>query len=88
LNLARFLSKIPTNGFTTVLGILASALGLAALFRPVLNIPRFELDLFPLLLIVIGLYFLIPGPKRVENGQVQNDLDAGAPGYHLSGARL
>ncbi len=68
LNLARFLSQIPTNGFTTVLGILASVLGLAALLRPVLNIPRFDLDFFPLLLIVIGLYFLIPGPKRAENG--------------------
>lgn len=68
LNLARSLNQIPTNGFITVLGILASVLGLAALLRPVLNFPRFELDFFPILLIVIGLYFLIPGPKRVENG--------------------
>jgi len=68
LNLARYLSKIPTNGFTTVLGILTSGLGLVVLLRPVLNIPRFEVDFFPLLLIVIGLYFLIPGPKRAENG--------------------
>ena len=68
LNLARYLSKIPTNGFTTVLGILTSGLGLVVLLRPVLNIPRFEVDFFPLLLIVIGLYILIPGPKRAENG--------------------
>ena len=68
LNLARSLSKIPTNGFTTVLGILTSGLGLVVLLRPVLNLPRFELDFFPLLLIVIGLYCLIPGPKRAENG--------------------
>lgn len=68
LNLARFLSQIPTNGFTTVLGVLASVLGLAMLLRPVLNTPPYELDLFPLVLIVIGLYFLIPGPKQVENG--------------------
>ena len=68
LNLARFLSKIPTNGFTIVLGIVASVLGLAGVLSTVLNFPTFELDFFPLLLIVIGLYFLIPGPKRVENG--------------------
>lgn len=68
LNLARLLSQIPTSVFTIVLGSLASVLGLAALLRPVLNLPRFELDLFPLVLIAIGLYFLIPGPKRVENG--------------------
>ena len=67
LNLARSLSRIPINGFTTMLGILAFALGLAALLRPVLNFPRFELDFFPLLLIAIGLYILIPGPKRVQN---------------------
>ena len=68
LNLVRYLSEIPTNGFSTILGILASVLGLVVLLRPVLNIPRFELDFFPLLLIVIGLYFLIPAPKRAENG--------------------
>lgn len=67
LNLARFLSNIPTNTFSTVLGILASILGLVALLRPVLNTPRIELDFFSLLLVVIGLYILIPGRKRVEN---------------------
>lgn len=71
LNLARFLSKIPTNGFTIVLGTVFSALGLAALLRPVLNFPYFEVDFFPLLLIVIGLYFLIPGPKREEESVQQ-----------------
>jgi hypothetical protein len=64
LNLARSLSQIPTNVFTIVLGSLASVLGLAALLRPVLNFPRIELDFFPLLLIVIGLYFLIPSTKN------------------------
>ena len=66
LNLARYLSKIPANGFTVVLGSVFSALGLAALLRPVLNFPYFELDFFPLLLIVIGLYFLIPKPKQEQ----------------------
>jgi hypothetical protein len=67
LNLARFLSRIPTNNFTTVLGILASLLGLVMLLRPVLNIPPFEVDLFPLVLIVVGLYILIPDPKRKKS---------------------
>lgn len=68
LNLARYISKIQTSGFSTALGILASGLGLVAVLRPVFNFPRFELDFFPLLLIVIGLYFLIPGQKREETG--------------------
>jgi hypothetical protein len=68
LNLARSLSRIPANRFTTVLGILASVLGLAALFSPMLNIPPFEADLFSLMLIAIGLYFLIPGREQGENG--------------------
>jgi len=68
LNLARYLSKIPMNGVTIALGIMAFVLGMVALLRPVLNLPRFELPLFPVLLIVIGLYLLIPGPKRTQNG--------------------
>jgi hypothetical protein len=67
LNLARFLSHIPTNGFTILLGMLFSALGLAVLLRPLLNLPRFEVDFLPVLLIVIGLYFLMPTSKRVGN---------------------
>lgn len=67
LNLMRSLSQIPVNWFTTVVGILASALGVLLLL-PIQNFPPFELELFPLMLIVIGLYLLIPGPKRVENG--------------------
>lgn len=68
LNLARNLSGIPVNGFTIVLGILVSGLGLVVLLRQVFNFPHFELDFFPLVLIVIGLYILIPAPKRLENG--------------------
>jgi uncharacterized membrane protein len=68
LNLARFLRHIPLNGFTIVLGILLSTLGLVSLIRSMLNFPPLELDLFPIMLIVIGLYFLVPGQKRVENG--------------------
>ena len=68
LNLSRFLSQIPVSGFTVVLGVLACILGAALLLRSVLNFPYFEVDLFPLLLIVFGLYLLIPGQKSVESG--------------------
>ena len=68
LNLARYFSKIPPNVFTITLGIIAAALGLLALLRPLLNFPLLELDLFPLLLIAIGLYFLLPAQRRRENG--------------------
>ena len=66
LNLTRSLSKIPINTFTTILGLLAFLLGLVALFRRALNIPPFELDLFALLLIIIGIYFLIPARQELS----------------------
>ena len=68
LNAARFLSQIPQDGFTTVIGVLASILGLVVLLSPALHLPHLELDLIPLLLIVVGLYFLVPDSKRVKNG--------------------
>ena len=67
LNLARYLSKIPTNGFTITLGALTFVLGSVAVLRPVLNVPRFELPFFPLLLVAVGLYVLMPGTRRAEN---------------------
>jgi hypothetical protein len=68
LNLARWLRKIPINGFSTTLGVLASLLGLVVLLRSALNLPPFEVDLFSLFLIVGGLYILIPAPKQADNG--------------------
>jgi len=67
LNLARTISKLPANVFSMVLGILATTAGLVVLLRPASNIPHFELDLFPLALLVIGLYLLLPGPRRRES---------------------
>ena len=81
LNLVRFLNKLPINGFSLVLGILASALGLMALFRQALGYPPVEVDFFALMLIVIGLYILIPAPKREENGLARGDLDTRAPDH-------
>lgn len=66
LNLARYISKVPINFFSIVLGILVSALGAVVLIRQMLGYPSFELDLFALMLVVIGLYILIPGPKQLK----------------------
>ena len=63
LNLARYLSHIPVSPFTITLGMLALVLGILALLSPVLGL-QFDLSLFPIFLIVIGLYLLIPTPKR------------------------
>ena len=68
LNLARYLSKMPMNGVTIALGIMAFVLGMVALLRPVLNLPRFELPLFPVLLIAIGVVILGQAAKRMVNG--------------------
>lgn len=66
LNLARYISKVPINFFLIVLGILVSGLGAVVLIRQMLGYPSFELDLFALMLVVIGLYILIPGPKQLK----------------------
>jgi hypothetical protein len=67
LNLARYVSNIAVSPFSITLGMLALSLGAAALLRPVFGW-GFHLDLpaFPTLLIVIGLYLLIPGRRRLE----------------------
>lgn len=66
LNLLRYLKKMPVNGFSSVLGILCSALGVVVLIRQMLGYPSFELDLFAIMLIIIGLYILIPSPKQMK----------------------
>jgi len=66
LNLARAISGIPISVFSITLGSQAFVLGLVAMFRTILNIPPFDLPFFSIVLIVIGLYVLIPGPKNQE----------------------
>jgi hypothetical protein len=65
LNLARYVSKIPTSGLTIFLGALALVLGLFDLARVML---RLEIDLpfFPLLLIAIGVVWLFRGIARTN----------------------
>jgi len=57
LNAVRAAKGIAASGFTTTLGILALALGALELSRLVLHLP-FELPVFGILLIVLGMIFL------------------------------
>ena len=57
LNAARSLNGIPASGFTTTVGILALVLGALELSRLVLRL-QFELPVFGILLIVLGIVFL------------------------------
>jgi hypothetical protein len=57
LNVARSLNGIPTSGFSTTLGILALVLGGLELASSVMHLP-FELPIFAILLIVLGVIVL------------------------------
>jgi hypothetical protein len=57
LNLARSWKGQPTSGFTTTLGVLALLLGALQLARPFLHL-SFELPVFAILLLVLGLILL------------------------------
>ncbi len=69
LNLLRYTSNIPINGFSTALGTVSLFLGGIATLRPILGWKaHLELPLFPILLIVFGLYLMIPSLKQKEKG--------------------
>ena len=65
LNLARSLGRIPVNGFSLALGAAAFVAGAAVIFRSQLGI-HFEVELLPLVLIAVGIYFL--WPRRSMDG--------------------
>ena len=65
LNAARSQNGIPTSGFTTTLGILALVLGGLELARPMFRLP-FELPVFAICLIVIGMVFLVREFGRIR----------------------
>jgi hypothetical protein len=67
LNLARYSAGIPANAVTTTLGALAAGLGLLALFGPALNLPPFELPLFPLVLVAIGITLVGRATRPAES---------------------
>ena len=69
LNLARSLAQIAVNRFTVILGAMALVLGGLSLLWPVMgNGTRFEVDIFPFIILAIGLYLLIPGSKQELDG--------------------
>jgi hypothetical protein len=63
LNLARHWKGQPTSGFTTTFGILALLLGGLELARPLLHL-SFELPIFALLLLALGLITLMRALKK------------------------
>ena len=63
LNLARYWKGQPTSGFTTTLGILAILLGGLELARPYLHL-SFELPIFAILLLALGLITLMRAMKK------------------------
>jgi hypothetical protein len=67
LNGARLLKKIPVNGFTLTLGLVAAILGGAVLIG---SLQGYQLDgpLFPALLIAIGIYWIVPGHSKKRSG--------------------
>jgi len=67
LNVARRMSDIPVNAFSITLGILSLGVGIYAVLHPLLNLPGFEVGFIPLVLIVAGLYVLIPHPRYSSN---------------------
>ena len=60
LNLARYLSKIPTSSLTIFLGAIALVFGLFDLARTLWRL-QIDVPFFPLLLIVIGVVWLVRG---------------------------
>jgi hypothetical protein len=63
LNVARSWAGRPTSGFTTTLGILALLLGGMELASPLLHL-SFELPIFAILLLALGLIILIRAMKK------------------------
>ncbi len=67
LNAARYFSGIPTSGFTLFLGVIALIAGSGELLRDVLNF-QFEIPVFPLLLIIIGVIWIARSATRIGSG--------------------
>jgi hypothetical protein len=63
LNVARSWTGQPTSGFTITFGVLALLLGGLELVRPYLHL-SFELPIFPILLLAMGVIVLVRGLKK------------------------
>jgi hypothetical protein len=66
LNMARSLNGMPTNGFTLTLGLLALVWGGLELAGTLLSLP-FELPVFAIVLIVLGVILLMRELQRSNN---------------------
>jgi hypothetical protein len=66
INAIRSINGIPTSSFSTALGILALVWGGLEMAGAVLNLP-FELPIFPILLITLGVIILWPEVMRSRN---------------------
>jgi len=66
LNAARSLNGIPTSGFSTTIGVLAMVLGVLEFASSILRLP-FELPIFSILLIVLGVVVLARGLAVSKN---------------------
>ena len=67
LNAARSWTGRPTSGFTTTFGILALMLGGLQLARPLLHL-SFDLPVFAILLLTLGMVLLVRELKNVKIG--------------------
>lgn len=65
LNLWRSLSKVAVNGFSLALGAAGFFTGALLIVRSELGL-HFEVELFPIILIAIGVYWLWPA-RRTED---------------------
>jgi hypothetical protein len=69
LNLARRLNQIAVNRITAIIGGFALGLGGLSLLWPLMGTSTpFEVDIFPLIVLSIGLYLVLPEPKRDISG--------------------
>ncbi len=66
LNAARYFNGIAMSGFTITLGILALLWGVLELAEVALGLP-FELPIFGILLMVLGLIVLVRGLKVIQS---------------------
>ncbi len=66
VNIARKVSGLPASGFSTTIGILAVIWGGLELVGVLVSLP-FELPIFAILLIALGLIVLVPGLKTRQS---------------------
>lgn len=71
VNAARSTNGMPARGFTPAIGILTLVLGGLVLASSVLTLP-FELPVFAILLIALGVFVLVRAYKKPETNAVSH----------------